>query len=115
MMDKVFPGDVVFHIVPALWQGYGVGVAASILQTLYILLGNESESRHGLAQCLCCPVPAKAWNCSSLHIFHFVIHTQLHISFITAASALLLQPQVPKSCFSQAPLLQSSLFISLSL
>lgn len=80
-MGKVLPGALVFHIIPALWQGCGVGVAASSWQTFHNLLGNESESRHGLAQCLCCPAPAKAWYCSFLHILHLVIHTCLHISF----------------------------------
>lgn len=134
MMGKFFPGVLVFHIILALWQGCGVGVAASTLQTLCILLGIESESKQGLAQGLCCPVPGKAWNCSSLHIFPLVIHTHLHIfslgfgrsiifqfswfllaCFISASSALLLQPQVPRSCFSKAPLLQSSPFLSVSL
>lgn len=134
-MGEVFSGALVFHIIPALWQGCTVGVAASILQTLHILLGNESESRCGLAQCLCCPVPVKAWNCSSLLILHLVIHTCLHISFFLGfgrsvisqfswyLSSLLhhccfwcpASTSVPHSCFSQAPLLQSSPFLSLSL
>lgn len=64
-------------------------------------LCKKAESRLGIAWCICCPVSAKAWNCSSLHALHRVIHTCLHISF---------SPAFGRSIVSQLNWFLSSLF-----
>lgn len=121
-MDELFPSVLVLHGVSALWQGRGVQLAASILQTLCILLGNVSESKHGLSLCLCCPGAQKlgiATPCVCSILSSTLVLTSRCtwaltgpsslssagsslVRSITASSPLLLQCQVPHSCFSQA-------------
>lgn len=135
MMDKLFTGVLVLRGASALWQGYRVQLAASIMQTLCILLGIVSKGKHGLGLCLCCLVHRSlelqlhAMCAPSYHPLVLTLHSSWVLTgpsslssacsplvcSITASSPLLFQRQVPHACFSQAPCLQSSLFLSLSL
>lgn len=121
MMVKLFASVLVLRGASALWQGCRVQLAASILQTLCILLVTVSESKHGRGLCLCCPGAQKLGTATPCvcSILPSTLVLTLHSTWIltgpsslssagsplvcsiTSSFPLLRQCQVPHSCFSQ--------------